>query len=313
MLELGRRVTVKVPATSANLGPGFDTLGMALSFYDELQVEVVSAPTFVEVIGEGAGEVPTDETNLVVRSIAHTFAKFGQPMPNLRLTAHNNIPHSRGMGSSGAAVVSGIIAAKGLLTGIVEISSQQLLELATELEGHPDNVAPALFGGLTIAWDDETGPHHKKLFVHRGVSPLELIPLNKMSTSLARSLQPESVPHDDAVFNVSRSALLIAALTQSPELMLAATEDRLHQDYRASAMPETEAMVATMREAGHAAVVSGAGPSVLVLSSDPGQRIQAAKLAAEKFPQWRALLLAVDFKGATVVLHQDSNAGNGGH
>jgi homoserine kinase len=302
---IGRKVTVKVPATSANLGPGFDTLGMALSFYDELVVEAVAGSgAVVEVHGEGAGEVATDEKNLVVKSLAYTFEKFGQKVPGLKLTAHNIIPHGRGMGSSGAAVVSGIVAAKGLLEGIVEINDQQLLTIATELEGHPDNVAPALFGGLTIAWEDESGPHHKKLFVHRGVSPLELVPNHKMSTALARSLQPESVPHDDAVFNVSRSALLIAALTQSPELLLAATEDRLHQDYRAAAMPETDAIVKLMREHGHAAVVSGAGPSVLVLASDPAQRLEAAKLAAKHYPDWQALLLAVDFKGATVALHQ---------
>jgi homoserine kinase len=309
---VGRRVTVKVPATSANLGPGFDTLGMALSYYDELTVEAVADTTVVvEVHGEGAGEVATDETNLVAKSIAYVFEKFGQKLPGLRLTAHNIIPHGRGMGSSGAAVVSGIKAAQGLLEGIVEISNQQLLEMATELEGHPDNVAPALFGGLTIAWEDESGPHHKKLFVHRGVSPLELVPAHKMSTALARSLQPESVPHDDAVFNVSRSALLIAALTQSPELMMSATEDRLHQDYRASAMPETEAVIQLMRSNGHAAVVSGAGPSVLVLATDPFERLEAAKLAAKNYPQWRALLLAVDFKGATVVTHQEESASGG--
>ena len=302
---IGKKVTVKVPATSANLGPGFDTLGMALSFYDELVVEAVAGSgASVEVHGEGAGEVATDESNLVVKSIAYTFEKVGQKLPGLKLTAHNVIPHGRGMGSSGAAVVSGIVAAKGLLEGTVEISNEQLLRIATELEGHPDNVAPALFGGLTIAWEDESGPHHKKLCVHRGVSPLELVPSFKMSTALARSLQPESVPHDDAVFNVSRSALLIAALTQSPELLMAATEDRLHQDYRAAAMPETDAIVKLMREHGHAAVVSGAGPSVLVLASDPAQRLEAAKLAATHYPQWKALLLAVDFKGATVISHQ---------
>jgi homoserine kinase len=221
---IGRKVTVKVPATSANLGPGFDTLGLALSYYDELIVEAVAGNgAVVEVHGEGAGEVATNEKNLVVKSIAYTFEKLGQKLPGLKLTAHNLIPHGRGMGSSGAAVVSGIVAAKGLLEGIVKISDDELLNFATELEGHPDNVAPALFGGLTIAWEDESGPHYKKLFVHRGVSPLELVPSHKMSTALARSLQPESVPHDDAVFNVSRSALLIAALTQSPELLLAAT------------------------------------------------------------------------------------------
>lgn len=304
MSIVGRKVSVRVPATSANLGPGFDTLGIALAFYDELEVEAVAGSNvIVEVHGEGAGEVPTDENNLVAKCIKHTFDHFGQKMPGLRIKAHNIIPHGRGMGSSGAAVVSGIIAAKGLLDGIVTMKNSDLLELATELEGHPDNVAPALFGGLNIAWEDENGPHNKKLFVHRGVSPLELVPSHTMSTAKARSLQPESVPHEDAVFNVSRSALLVAALTQSPELLLAATEDRLHQDYRAEAMPETNALVQLMREHGHAAVVSGAGPSVLVLASDPAERLAAAKLAAEKYPQWRALLLAVDFKGATVVTH----------
>ena len=302
MSIIGRVVHVKVPATSANLGPGFDTLGLALSYYDELQVEAVAGnDVTVEVHGEGAGEVPTDGSNLVATTIKYVFDRYKQPMPGLKLTAHNIIPHGRGMGSSGAAVVSGIMAAKGLLEGIVEIKTSELLDIATELEGHPDNVAPALFGGLTIAWEDESGPHHKKLFVHRGVSPLELVPAHKMSTALARSLQPESVPHDDAVFNVSRSALLIAALTQSPELMMAATEDKLHQEYRAEAMPETNALIQLMRSHGHAAVVSGAGPSVLVLASDPAERLEAAKLAAEKYPQWQALLLAVDFKGATVI------------
>lgn len=302
---IGRKVSVKVPATSANLGPGFDTLGMALSYYDELDVEAVSgAGAFVEVIGEGAGEVPTDETNLVVRSIAHVFEQVGQKLPGLKLTARNIIPHGRGMGSSGAAVVAGVIAAKGLLEGVVDFTPERLLQLATDLEGHPDNVAPALFGGLTIAWEDAKGPHHKKLIVHRGVSPLELIPNFKMSTATARALQPESVPHEDAVFNVSRSALLVAALTQSPELLMASTEDRLHQDYRSEAMPEAGKVIELMRANNHAAVVSGAGPSVLVLASDPAERMEAVKLAATHFPQWRALVLAVDFKGATVITHR---------
>lgn len=305
-VPIGRKVSVRVPATSANLGPGFDTLGLALSFYDELEVEAVAGSgAHVDVHGEGAGEVATDESNLVVKAIAYTFEHFKQKLPGLKLTAHNQIPHGRGMGSSGAAVVSGIMAAKGLLEGIVDMSEDDLLTIATELEGHPDNVAPALFGGLTIAWEDESGPHHKKLFVHRGVDPLVLVPSHKMSTSKARSLQPESIPHEDAVFNVSRSALLIASLTASPEHLMAATEDRLHQNYRAAAMPETASLISELRAAKHAAVVSGAGPSILVLAIDPAERLAAAKLAAEKFPDWKPLLLAVDFKGATVVLHQD--------
>jgi homoserine kinase len=300
---IGRSVTVKVPATTANLGPGFDTLGLALSLYDELTVSVrEETGATVEVLGVGAGEVPTDESNLVVRAIAHTFTAYGQQLPGLNLVARNSIPHGRGLGSSGAAIVSGIMAAKGLLEGVVEIDSNALLALATELEGHPDNVAPALFGGLTIAWTTPAGPQHKKLIVHRGVSPLVFVPEHTMSTALARSLQPASVPHEDATFNVSRSALLVAALIQSPELLLAATEDKLHQSYRAAAMPETDMLVQLLRQHGYPAVVSGAGPSILVLGSNPGQRLAAAELvAANAATRWQALMLAVDIKGATVV------------
>ena len=305
MSLVGRSVTVKVPATTANLGPGFDTLGLALALYDELTVTVREQPgATVQVSGVGAGEVPTNESNLVVRAIAHAFAAYDQPMPGLDLVARNVIPHGRGLGSSGAAIVSGIMAAKGLLDGIVDIDALGLLALATEMEGHPDNVAPCLFGGLTIAWVTEEGPQFKKLIVHRGVSPLVLVPQATMSTALARSLQPESVPHADAIFNVSRSTLLIAALIQSPELLLAATEDRLHQNYRAEAMPDTSRLIGLLREQGFPAVVSGAGPSILVLCSDPAQRLAAVELVeSESATPWKSLVLAVDFKGATVVTH----------
>lgn len=298
----GRRVLVRVPATSANLGPGFDTLGLALSVYDELLVtELPEGRLEVIVAGEGADDVPRDASNLVVRAIAYAFDALGRPLPGLRLEARNVIPHGRGLGSSGAAVVSGLLAAKGLLEGDVDFSPETLLRLATELEGHPDNVAPALFGGLTIAWVDEDGPQHKKLIVHRGVSPIVFVPDFTMSTSVARSLQPEHVPREDAVFNVSRSALLIAALTQSPELMLAATADRLHQSYRAQAMPDTDRLVQALRAQGFAAVVSGAGPSVLVLADGPGRRLEAAAVASSVGDTpWETLMLAVDVKGGTV-------------
>ena len=301
-----RSVTVKVPATTANLGPGFDTLGLALSVYDELHVSVRQQPgATVEVHGVGHGEVPTDESNLVVRAIFRTFEMHGVALPGLNLIAHNVIPHGRGMGSSAAAIVAGIMAARGLLEGIAELGPDDLLALATELEGHPDNVAPALFGGLTIAWVTPEGPKHKRLTVHRGVSLLVAMPeVTTMSTALARSLQPASVPHEDAIFNVSRSALLIAALIQSPELLFAATEDKLHQSYRAAAMPETDALITMLREHGLAAVVSGAGPSVLVLCSDPAQRLVAAELIERHATTpWVPYMLAVDFKGATVMVH----------
>lgn len=299
---LGRRVAVRVPATSANLGPGFDTLGLALSVYDELEVEALEAGRLeIEVAGEGTADVPRDASHLVVRAMAHTYAAVGREMPGVRLSATNVIPHGRGMGSSGAAVVAGILAAKGLLADEVQLTDIELLRLATEMEGHPDNVAPGLFGGLTIAWMDAAGPQHKQLIVHRGVSPLVLVPSFTMSTAVARSLQPLQVPREDAVFNVSRSALLIAAMTQSPELLMAATEDKLHQNYRAQAMPETDRLVRALRAEGYAAVVSGAGPSVLVLADGPGQRLAAADLTASLVDTpWEALMLAVDVKGGTV-------------
>ena len=296
---------VRVPATTANLGPGFDTLGLALSVYDELVVTVREQPgATVEVVVVGAGEVPTDDSNLVVTAIRYAFGAFGLELPGLDLVARNSIPHGRGLGSSGAAIVAGIMAARGLLEGIVEIDSNKLLAMATAMEGHPDNVAPALFGGLTIAWTTDAGPQHKKLMVHRGVSPLICVPESTMSTELARSLRPASVPHEDAIFNVSRSALLIAALIQSPELLLAATEDKLHQSYRAAAMPDTVALIDELRSHGLAAVVSGAGPSILVLCSGPAQRLEAAELVrVHNGVEWQSLMLAVDFKGATVNPH----------
>ena len=302
-IPVGRKVVVEVPATTANLGPGFDTLGMALTIHDSLTATVVRTPGIrVDVHGVGEGEVPTDETNLIARSMAHAFASKKIPVPGVHLEAHNVIPHGRGLGSSGAAIVSGVMAAKGLLEGIVEFSASELLALATDMEGHPDNIAPSLFGGLTIAWMTEEGPKHKKLSVHRGVSLVVAVPEDaSMSTQLARSLQPETVPHQDAIFNLSRSALLIAALIQSPELLFEATEDRLHQNYRASAMKDTDELLQKLRSQGYPAVVSGAGPSVLVLCPDPGQRLDIAQVVeAHGGGKWTSHMLTVDERGATV-------------
>ena len=303
VIPVGRSVHVRVPATTANLGPGFDTLGLALSLYDEVEATVSARPGVrVEVHGVGAdGSVPTDASNLVASVIVDVLGRKSAMVPGLDIVARNAIPHGRGLGSSGAAIVAGIMVAKGLLEGVAELGPAELLAIATELEGHPDNVAPALFGGLTIAWLEPAGPQYKKLNVHRGVSPVVFVPAHTVPTKLARSLQPAQVPHEDAVFNVSRSALLIAALIQSPELLLSATEDKLHQDYRASAMPDTSALVRLLRGAGFPAVVSGAGPSVLVLCERPADRLLAADLVAAQSPvAWQPLMLAVDFKGATV-------------
>jgi homoserine kinase len=281
-----RTVEVRVPATSANLGPGFDTLGLALSVYDELTVSSLDGPQIdIAVEGTGADEIPTDESNLILRTIRYAYEAVGRKAPGIRIRARNGIPHGRGLGSSGSAVVAGLLAAKGLLEGVATFSDADLLRLATEIEGHPDNVAPALFGGLTIAWTDDETPWHKKLLVHRGVSPLVFVPDRTMSTSTARSVLDPAVSREDAVFNVSRSALLIAALTQSPDLLMAATEDRLHQNSRAAAMPETDSLVRTL----------------LVLADGPGRRLDALAVAeAHTSGSWQPLMLAVDFLGGTV-------------
>ncbi|GAA3649377.1 homoserine kinase [Microbacterium marinilacus] len=297
-----RTVHVRVPATSANLGPGFDTLGLALSVYDELDVTALQPGALeIEVSGSGAEHIPRDESHLIARTIRYCYEAVGRPAPGLRIVARNGIPHGKGLGSSGAAVAAGVLAAKGLLAGEAELNETDLLRLATELEGHPDNVAPALFGGLTIAWTENSVPQHKKLLVHRGVAPVVFVPDRTMSTSTARSVLAAEVSREDAVFNVSRSALLIAALTQSPDLLLSATEDKLHQERRAQAMPETFALVGALRDRGLAAVVSGAGPSVLVLADGPGQRLEADAVVTEiTGGSWQSLMLAVDFKGGTV-------------
>ena len=302
-LPIGRHVVVEVPATTANLGPGFDTLGMALTIHDRLSATVVEGSGVrVDVRGVGEGEVPTDETNLIARSMAHAFASKKIPMPGIHMEAHNVIPHGRGLGSSGAAIVSGVMAAKGLLEGIAEFSSSELLALATDMEGHPDNIAPSLFGGLTIAWMTAEGPPPQQHRLPRGLSQEVAVPADaSMPTPWARSPPPETVPHQDAIFNLSRSALLIAALIQSPELLFEATEDRLHQNYRASAMKDTDALLQKLRAKGYAAVVSGAGPSVLILCSDPGQRLDIAGLVdAHQGGTWTSHMLTVDERGATV-------------
>lgn len=299
----GRAVHVRVPATSANLGPGFDTLGLALAQYDELDIAPLEPGEYdIQVEGVGAAQVPVDDSHLVVKALHYALEQLGYEKPGFRIRATNTIPHGRGLGSSGAAIVAGIVGAAGLIADQQDVSNDRMLRLATDLEGHPDNVAPCLFGGLTIAWIDSSGePRSKQLLVNRGVSVVVLVPEETLSTSVARALQPSQVPHADAIFNLSRAALLIAAMVQSPELLFESTEDRLHQNYRAEAMPKTKALIDELRAEGFAAVVSGAGPSVLVMSADPAARLRAAEIAeARTDTTWTAILTAVDFQGATV-------------
>jgi homoserine kinase len=258
---------VRIPATSANLGPGFDALGLALALYDEIEARVTTSGLSVEVTGEDGD---AGEDNLVVRVMRAAFAEVagGQP-PGLALRCLNRIPHGRGLGSSASAIVGGVLAACALAGAD---PATDVLSLAARLEGHPDNVAPALLGGLTIAWDAPEGARAVRLEPNDAIHPVAIIAGAPVSTKVARGLLPDMVPHRDAAFNSGRAALLVAALTARPEALLDATADRLHQDYRAKAMPATFELVTRLRGAGIPAVISGAGPSVLAFpGAVPGE------------------------------------------
>jgi homoserine kinase len=294
-----KTVEIRVPATSANLGPGFDALGLALNLYDDVEVTLTGERgVHVSVEGEGAGEVDLGEGHLIIRAMRKAFARMGVPQPEgIRLRCVNRIPHARGLGSSSAAVCAGILAARALSDA--DLSDDDVFALATEMEGHPDNVAPCLAGGLTVAWTDHAGAARMvKLTPDERVRPVAVVPSTRLATETARGLLPKDVPHKDASFNAGRAALLIAALTLRPEreLLLAATEDRLHQHYRAPAMQESAHLVERLRAVGVPAVVSGAGPTVLAFSTSDTQDLIAPEVGTD----WHIQQMDVDPVGANV-------------
>ncbi|MCD0482941.1 homoserine kinase [Streptacidiphilus sp. ASG 303] len=291
-------VRVRVPATSANLGPGFDAFGLALGLYDDVVVRVADSGLHVDIAGEGADTLARDERHLVVRSLRAAFDVLGGQPRGLEVVCANRIPHGRGLGSSSAAICAGIVAARAVTIGGPSVLDDAgLLALASELEGHPDNVAACLLGGFTVAWTDEDAARAVRLEPSADVVPVVFVPATPLLTETARGLLPRTVPHADAAVNAGRAALLVEALTRRPGLLLPATEDRIHQDYRSSAMPESAALVAALRAEGVAAVVSGAGPTVLALTDDGA----ADKLVRSAGPEWAAHRLELDRDGAAVL------------
>ncbi len=263
-------VRVRVPATSANLGPGFDALGLALGLYDYVTARVALDESItVRVTGEGAGELSDDVTHLVASSAKAAFERMGGLPPGIHIDCANAIPQARGLGSSSAAIVAGILVARALrVDGEDLLDLTDVLRLASDIEGHPDNVAPCLLGGFTIAWLDAGGARAVRLEPDPAVHPMVFVPAERGLTAHARLALPQVVPHSDAAHSAGRAALLVHALTADPTLLYPATEDRLHQQYRAAGMPATAELVAKLRGAGVAAVVSGAGPSVLALATN---------------------------------------------
>ncbi|MGU3434854.1 homoserine kinase [Actinomycetes bacterium M1A6_2h] len=278
-LPTGLSARARVPASSANLGPGFDCLGMALGLYDEIVVTVAASGLDIRVEGEGADDVPWGPSHLVVRAIERGLESAGVWADGLSVVCHNSIPHSRGLGSSASAVVGGLAAANALaakMSADLELSTAQMVQLASEFEGHPDNASASVLGGAVVSWSEDAGPPEgprtfaaTRLEVHPDIRATVFVPRERSSTVHTRGLLPELVPHRDAAFNAGRTGLAVVALTSHPELLMAATEDRLHQPYRASALPLTTRWVRTIRSRGFAATVSGAGPTVLALSTEP--------------------------------------------
>lgn len=314
-MQLGAdHVRVRVPATSANLGPGFDSLGLALGLYDEVEVRALaSSKTQVETIGEGAGAVPADDRHLVARALRAALEYAGAPQIGLHLRCSNGIPHGRGLGSSGAAVVAGIMAARALVADPSALDDTDVLRLATEFEGHPDNAAPAILGGATIAWEGSEGARAVRTDVDPALAVTVLVPTFRLATAHARGVLPGRVPHVDAARNAGRSALLVRALAGRLDLLGDATEDRLHQDYRERAMPGTLAVVRALRAAGLAAVVSGAGPTILVLS-DVADRPAVDRIVDDEvgpLRAWRVRHLEVDHAGCVALPVTEWAAGHG--
>jgi homoserine kinase len=312
-LVQGSSVRVRVPASSANIGPGFDSVGLALGIWDECVVTVSAEPGLrVEVGGEGAGEVPRDELNLIYRSMVQAWQRLQVQTPaGLNLSCHNAVPQCRGLGSSATSIVAGVVAAQGLSDiatgrggvagdGSGDFDRVFTNNLAAALEGHPDNSSASVFGGMTLSWTDDVDSgqiHTVPLEVNPDVIPLVFVPAAKLSTASARAVLPAQIPHACAARNAGRAALLVEAVTRRPDVLLAATRDWLHQEQRRPAFPESMSLLDVLRARGHAAVISGAGPSVLVLTTPA----QVEDACAQGDPSvWRVLQPGVAAAGASL-------------
>lgn len=296
---------VHVPATSANLGPGFDTLGLALGMHDRYIAQILDEAIIdVDITGEGAENLPRTDKNLVIKAMYKGFDFLGGKPRGVALRALNVIPHSRGLGSSASAIIGGLSLARALVLGGSErMSNDDMLNLANELEGHPDNVAAAIYGGATVAWQEMQHGHNVTQSVQLEVDPrisvIAFVPSTLVATSKARKMLPELISHSDAVKNSANAALLVLALQHRPDLLHTATQDFLHQSYRASAMPASFALLTKLRSAGVAAFISGAGPTVLVLHT--GGSAEVDELTRAAGDAFTVSALSVSRSGASLI------------
>ncbi|WP_311966581.1 homoserine kinase [Arsenicicoccus cauae] len=306
-LPEGAAVRVNVPGSSANLGPGFDAIGLALGVWDSYDVVVEGDALVIDVTGESADEVPRDASHLVHRCLASGLARLGVDVPaGLHLVCRNGVPHSRGLGSSATAVVAGYAAATALVDlargGEGAVDLDLVNQLAGEHEGHPDNSSASVYGGMTLSWSTRPPAmapvRTVQVEVHPDVVPVVLVPDLTLSTSTARSVLPQQVPLKHAALNSARAALLVEAVSRRPELLLDATVEWLHQEQRREAYPASMRLLDQLRELGHAAVVSGAGPTVLVLTTAD----RVGEVRALPLPQgWRSATPGIPTVGVSAV------------
>lgn len=314
----GVSVCARVPASSANLGPGFDSVGLALGLFDECEATVEGHGLVIEVGGEGAGSLPDGDEHLVHQAMLATWRALGVEAPRgLRLVCRNAIPQGRGLGSSAAAIVTGVVAAQGIhalsvseaagASGAIAIDRQVATDVASAMEGHPDNASASVHGGMTLSWtdDDEPGRFHTvSLPVHPSIEATVLVPSAELATSTARAVLPGVVPHREAALNGARAALLVEAMGRRPELLMPATREWLHQEQRRAAFPATMELLDALRVRGCAAVVSGAGPSLLVLGTaaqrDVIRQVVDEARGTEDAGEWRVLRPGIPSEGAVV-------------
>ncbi|ANP27909.1 homoserine kinase [Dermabacter vaginalis] len=301
-------MTVQPCATSANLGPGFDSLGIALDLRDRYTLEVTTGATEVVINGEGAGELPVDDTNLIVRTLRETLEWVGAPQIGVRLTCTNVIPQESGLGSSAAAIVGGIALARGILQDPSAIDDQAMLEIAASIEGHPDSVATAIYGGACLAYTEGEEVRAVRLRVANAddgrpvLRPLIIAPNRTSSTTTARAMLSPEVRRSDATHNIARAALLIHALAEDPSRLFAATADRLHQDARSGQMPQSVSLVHVLRSQGVPAVISGAGPTVLIPADAPADIARIVSEVVEDPDDWRLARVPLAQEGIRTVL-----------
>ena len=320
-LVTGSSVRVRVPASSANIGPGFDSIGLALGIWDECVVTVSAEPGLrIDVEGEGAADVPRTDLNLIHRAMLYAWQRLQVQAPaGLHLSSRNGVPQCRGLGSSATSIVAGVVAAQGLsdiATGRGgpgdSFDRTFTNDVAAAMEGHPDNSSASVFGGMTLSWTDDEKPgqiHTVALGVGADVIPLVFVPEAKLSTASARAVLPAQVPHALAARNSGRAALLVEAVTRRPDVLLAATREWLHQEQRRAAFPESMALLDVLRSKGHAAVISGAGPSVLVLTTQAQVEDACAQAQGSV---WRVLRPGIPESGARLerlVQHQGLSTG----